>query len=216
MNIELNNQYFKHHDFIQLQNLTQEIVQSTSLLVKKGMNSKDIISLIEDSYHKYDIDRSWHPIKVRIDSDTRLSFSQPSDLNIKIKDGSIFFIDIGTIQNGLEGDVGRSFVFGDFKAGEQLVNICERVFIDTVECWKNKGVSGGELYEFAKSRSQELGVELNLKMDGHRIGSYPHGVFFKGGLSEVEFTPAPGLWILEIQIWCPKLKRGAFYEDLIH
>ena len=44
--------------------------------------------------------------------------------------------------------------------------------------------------DLLKAKSQEFELELNLSMDGHRIGSFPHGVHFKGGLAEVRLTPA--------------------------
>jgi len=51
--------------------------------------------------------------------------------------------------------------------------------------------------------------------DGHRIGDFPHHVFFKGSLTECEETVIPNAWILEIHLWSPDKKFGAFYEDVL-
>jgi len=51
--------------------------------------------------------------------------------------------------------------------------------------------------------------------DGHRIGDFPHHVFFKGAIIECEESLLPNAWILEIQLDHPKLKFGAFYEDIL-
>ena len=54
-----------------------------------------------------------------------------------------------------------------------------------------------------------------MNMDGHRLGSFPHGAFYKGGVAGLDFCPGENAWILEIQIMCQRLGIGAFYEDLI-
>lgn len=215
LNIESNNQLFNIKRFLSFQKLNRELLQTVADKVQLEMNYIDIENLILENFKVHQIDSSWHPIKVRIDTDTLLSFSQKSDPEIKIKQNSIFFIDIGTVKDGLEGDVGETFVFGDDFKKTLLIKKCKTVFDETIKAWKVENLTGPELYKFAQQKSLELNVELNLKMDGHRVGSFPHGVYFKGGLMDIEISPSPNLWILEIQIKCPMLNLGAFYEDLI-
>jgi len=215
LNIESNNHVFNEEKFINFQKLNRQILIDVSLNVEIGMNYLEIEELISKRFKESNIESSWHPVKVRIDADTLLQFSQKSNPEIKIKHDSIYFIDIGSVRDGLEGDVGETFLIGDNAEKKQLIKKCKKVFDETLVAWKKQGLSGPDLYNFAAQKSQSLGVELNLKMDGHRIGSFPHGVFFKGGLLDIDFPPAPNLWILEIQISCPKLNLGAFYEDLI-
>ena len=216
MNIESNNQDFKLDEFLKVQEETRKIVEIVILKAQLGMNVKDIDNLISQEMKKYQIEKSWHPSKVRIDGDTNLLFREKSDESIKLSQGSICFIDIGTIKNCYEGDVGRSFVMGDNQAAKDLVHKCEEIFHHTVNAWRNDQLSGEDLYKFAQGKSLELGVELSLSMDGHRVGSFPHGVYFKGGLAEIDSTPSKNCWILEIQVRCPKLDKSAFYEDLIN
>ncbi len=42
-----------------------------------------------------------------------------------------------------------------------------------------------------------MGYKLNNNMKGHRVGDFPHHVFYKGGLNETEEVPCENLWILE-------------------
>ena len=49
----------------------------------------------------------------------------------------------------------------------------------------------------------------------HRVSDFPHKVHYKGNLGDQDFTPAPNLWILEIQLRHPTENWGAFYEDLL-
>ncbi len=60
---------------------------------------------------------------------------------------------------------------------------------------------------------EKLGVKFFDNVDGHRAGDFPHQVFFRGGIAELDFKPGAGVWILEIQIRHPTLPFGAFYED---
>lgn len=215
MNTEENKQSFNLNAFLELQKNTRSIVENVSRHVEQGMSFLDIETLIVDEYTKVGIEKSWHPTKVRIDEDTVLSFSQKSSPKLKIKPGSIYFIDIGTVRNDLEGDYGKSFVFGESSEKQIICDHCEMVFKQTVEAWRDKKLTGKELYEFAASAATDLGLVLNLKMDGHRLGSFPHGVFYKGGVANLDFSPSPSLWILEVQVMSPTLNVGAFFEDLI-
>lgn len=52
-------------------------------------------------------------------------------------------------------------------------------------------------------------------MNGHRLGDFPHAVYFKGKLGEIDIIPKEKLWVLEILIRHPRKNFGAFFEDLI-
>ena len=56
---------------------------------------------------------------------------------------------------------------------------------------------------------------LNLEMDGHRISDFPHAAIFDGSLADMDFAPAMGLWVLEIQLRHPSKPYGAFFEDIL-
>ena len=72
-----------------------------------------------------------------------------------------------------------------------------------------------ELYRFAAAEAGARGWQLDLEMAGHRIGEHPHAVFHDGLLSQADFTPSAGLWMLEIQLRHPDLPYSAFIEDLL-
>ena len=60
-----------------------------------------------------------------------------------------------------------------------------------------------------------MGWVLQRKVDGHRLSDFPHALYFKGGLDELDFSPSPYAWILEVQLHDPQTNRSAFYEDLL-
>ena len=214
--IEGNGQGFQVSHMFDLQRAAKTILEEVQKEVNVGMNFKDIEALIKRNFLRAGIEKSWHPIKVRIDQDTIKNFREKSDDAIKIKDGSIYFIDIGVVKDGYEGDFGNTFVVGGkSRVKEDLILNCKNVFNRTVQYWRRNQASGSELYDHASSLCKEYGLELNLEMSGHRIGSYPHGVFYKGSLLENTYPISENCWVLEIQVICPSMNLGAFYEDII-
>jgi len=95
------------------------------------------------------------------------------------------------------------------------MSACDIVFQKTAEMCRNKQLNGVDLYNYAEKTSRELGYKLNLKMNGHRLGDFPHTVYSKRKLGEIDFTPKENLCVLEILIRHPKENFGAFFEDLI-
>lgn len=146
---------------------------------------------------------------------TLKSFRERSEENIKLKKNDIFFIDIGPVFEGHEGDYGETFVTGRGEDHLEIKRCCERVFKETAKACREDELTGIELYRFAEACSQRYGYELNLKMSGHRLGDFPHAVNFKGKLGEVNITPKENLWVLEILIKHPQKSFGAFFEDII-
>jgi hypothetical protein len=71
------------------------------------------------------------------------------------------------------------------------------------------------LYKNAVNYSREAGYEFNLRMGGHRLGDFPHALFSKSKLKDIEFIPTSELWILEVHVLDRKNEIGAFFEDLL-
>jgi len=83
------------------------------------------------------------------------------------------------------------------------------------QVWREKKLSGIELYRKAQILADRKGYSLNTQMDGHRIGDFPHALYCQEGLAEVNLVPSPDLWVLEIHILDIKRARGAFFEDVL-
>ena len=215
VDIEQNNQGFSLNNFLLIQEEARQLLEKIFSQISVGMNYLDVERLVLNEYEKIDVKKNWHPVKVRIDGDTILTFREKSDPSKEIDNGSIVFVDLGYVKKGLEADIGRTFVFGKNENYEELIAKCESVFKQTIIYWRENQASGQELYSFAEKKCIELGIELNMKMDGHRLGSFPHGVFYQGGVGEIDFCPSKDCWILEIQVKDSELGVGAFYEDLI-
>jgi methionyl aminopeptidase len=83
------------------------------------------------------------------------------------------------------------------------------------ERWFTSEQTGRELYDFAVATAADHGWKLNMDLSGHRLSDFPHAAHYDGPMAEVDFRPAPKLWVLEIAIIHPTRTFGAFYEDLL-
>jgi Xaa-Pro aminopeptidase len=161
------------------------------------------------------MERIWHPPHIRFGTNTTKIYREKSDGDPVLGDDDIYFIDIGPVFRGHEGDVGATFVTGGDPEKRACADAAKRVFDDVSAAWKTRALTGPALYDYAALRAQELGWRLNLDITGHRVSDFPHAIHRGGDLGDFERTPAPGVWILEIQIVHPSKPFGAFHEDLL-
>ena len=128
---------------------------------------------------------------------------------------TIYFVDIGPIFQGYEGDAGDTFVMGTNPDHHRVKRDVRAIWDQVRDFWFDTGASGRDLYDFAVRTTEDLGWRLNLDLSGHRLSDYPHSAHYDGSLADVGFRPNPNLWVLEIAIVHPEAPFGAFYEDLL-
>ena len=189
--------------------------KKVSELVEVGMCEADGIDLIEQVLKEAGHEKNWHPHKFRIAKNTTLSFREKSDETIRLKKNDIFTIDIGPVWKNFEGDYGETFIFGDNEEFKKIKLESEKIFNDCKKYWQYHQCTGKELYIHAKNLATEKGYILNTNMKGHRLGDFPHHVFYRGGLSEIDKVPAKNIWVLEIHLLNKDRTYGAFFEDII-
>lgn len=183
--------------------------------IHPGMDEAEATLLAKAEFKALGATAHWHRPLVRFGSGTLKIFNEPSDPRTVLQVDDIFFLDVGPVWDGHEGDVGRSFVIGSDPEKTRVVNASRCIWEETSEEWK-KGVTGVSLYAFAEARAKERGVLLVSEIQGHRLSDFPHAALVKGAvLGRQEFVPAPGAWVLEIQVRHPTLPFGAFHEDLL-
>jgi len=159
--------------------------------------------------------RGWHGIHVRFGANTLRNFGEPSVPGVVLGQDDIFFIDIGPVWQGHEGDGGDSFVTGGDPDMARAARDVRALFGMARDAWQADGLSGQGLYAFLDRRAEELGWRFNLDMSGHRLSDFPHAVKHDGALADIAYPPSAGLWVLEVQIRHPERPFGAFYEDLL-
>lgn len=161
------------------------------------------------------VQRIWHPVLIRIGANTTKTFRQKSDPSVRLAENDSYFIDLGLVFDGHEGDVGNTFVVGHSPERQACAEAARLIFHEVAEAWRVRGLSGEALYAFAGERAAAMGWRLNHAIKGHRVGDFPHSIHKGGDLGTLLTTPAARLWILEIQIAHPTQPFGAFYEDML-
>ena len=209
---------YNKEDFRQAQRNGWEVLNALRQRIVPGMNEKEGHKAYTAVLADFEVEKNWHPPKIRFGPNSVKSFRELSDENYRLKENDIFFLDIGPIINGYEADVGQTFILGDVVSSlhSKIISDGEEIFKLTKNQFLERGFSGPELYNFADSEARNRGwMIVGEGANGHRIGDFPHHVFFKGNLRTFPGKLVPGLWILEIQLRSPDMKFGAFFEDVL-
>jgi len=183
--------------------------------MRPGISEEEAHAEAMQVFTELGVERLWHPVLIRIGPNTRKTYRQRSDPGVRLGENDIYFIDLGLVFHGHEGDVGDTFTVGDAPQRQACAEAARTLFAEVADAWRNHGLSGRALYAFATERAQAMGWRFNHAIKGHRLGDYPHSVHKGGDLGTLEDAPSPGLWVLEIQIAHPTEPFGAFYEDLL-
>jgi Xaa-Pro aminopeptidase len=194
---------------------TRAALSKIAAQIRPGMREADAAALAAHELEQAGAEKHWHRIYVRFGENTLLPYGVKSAPDVFLRETDIFFIDIGPVFDGYEGDLGDTFTAGADAEMLRCKRDVRRIFHDTRKHWLVGGVSGADLYQTALVHARERGWILNLNVDGHRLSQFPHHAHFRGGLAEADFQPIAGAWVLEIQIRHPERKFGAFYEDLL-
>ncbi len=195
---------------------TLQVILAASKLIRSGMDEKSAKVLVQEIQATMGAPKSWHPPQIRFGENTLLPFGKIGQ-DVVLSNNDIFFVDIGPIFDGHEGDVGRSFTLGTDPEMKRCCLDVEAIWHEVRDYWFQTQSSGKELYEYATSRAEMRGWVLSFqKANGHRIADFPHAAKIRGSIQGFEGKPASDRWILEIQIRHPSRSFGAFYEDLLN
>ena len=194
---------------------TFEAVHAIAQQITVGMSETDARELAKDILVEMGMDRIWHQLLVRFGTNTLKKFNEPSAGNPILQTNDIFFIDLGVVWDGHEGDAGATFTVGDDADMIACARGCQIIYDEVEAHWRASRCSGRALYEYAEQVATKHGWRLNVEIRGHRVSDFPHAIYKAGNLGDFEGVPQLGLWILEIQIAHPTKPYGAFYEDLL-
>ncbi len=182
--------------------------------MRPGISEDEARTEAAEVFRALGMERLWHPVIIRIGPNTTKTYRERSE-PVRLGENDIYFIDLGLVFEGHEGDVGDTFVTGHAPEKLACAEAARELFHIVAQAWRSKGLSGEALYAFAEQQAEAMGWRLNHEVKGHRVCDFPHSVHKAGDLGELNDTPSSGLWILEIQIAHPTEPYGAFYEDLL-
>jgi len=200
--------------FYHARDVARDMTHELASHIKPGMTEEATHELYKVIYKKHGIEKNWHPPKIRFGPNTLKTFKEVSE-PYTLQEEDIFYIDIGPVVDHHEADFGETFTLGSNFEHKKIADNAAKLFDEVTHEWKEHKLRGTALYQWATKRALALGYKLNMGSDGHRIGDFPHHVFFKGAIIECEEELLPNAWILEIQLDHPKLKFGAFFEDIL-
>jgi hypothetical protein len=206
---------FAKETMLKVRGMTRGIIHDIAARVTPGMVEEDAVDMAKDILATHDMVRGWHDVYVRFGTNTLKTFGAPSDPGIVLKETDIFLIDIGPVWKEWEGDGGETFTVGDNPDMARCGRDACSLFHTVRHKWETEGLSGKALYDFATAEALAMGWELNLDLSGHRLADFPHAAVYDGPMMDVDFTPSPLLWVLEIHIRHPTAGYGAFYEDML-
>lgn len=207
--------HYSHERMLDARERSWTALRDIASRIRPGMNETEAVDLAKVCLDAAGMQRIWHPSIIRFGANTLKTFRERSAPDTVLGDSDIYFIDLGPVFDGHEGDVGDTFVVGDDPTMHACANAARDLFTLTAARWR-EGTTGVELYAYADAQAAAMGWRLNHESKGHRVGDYPHAVHKAGSLGHFDAAPVPGLWILEIQIAHPTLPIGAFFEDLLN
>jgi Xaa-Pro aminopeptidase len=91
---------------------TKEAVALIAGGIKPGMLEEDARQVARETLERLGSHKGWHKTLIRFGTNTTKNFLDPSEPNVRLRDDDIFFVDIGPIWDGSEGDGGDTFVVG--------------------------------------------------------------------------------------------------------
>jgi Xaa-Pro aminopeptidase len=183
--------------------------------MRPGISEDEAKAMALEVFSELGMERLWHPVIIRIGPNTTKTYRERSEPGVRLGENDIYFIDLGLVFDGHEGDVGDTFVTGHAPQKQACAEAARELFHLVADAWRTRGLSGEALYAFAEQQTEAMGWRLNHEIKGHRVSDFPHAVHKAGDLGELGERPSSGLWILEIQIAHPTEPYGAFYEDLL-
>lgn len=194
---------------------TRSAIHAIAERVEVGMVEEDAAAMARDLLGTLGLRKGWHRVVVRFGVNTTKDFEAKSEPGVVLGENDIFFLDVGPVYQGCEGDAGETFVVGDDPDHHRARDDVRGLWNDIRTVWFDRGLTGRELYAHATSAASDRGWRLNLDLSGHRLSEFPHEAHYDGSLADVDLRPQPNLWVLEMAIAHPQRPFGAFYEDLL-
>ena len=195
---------------------TFEAVRRIAAAIRPGDTEGRGLEIANETLEAMGAERLWHKSLVRFGPGTTETFHAPFEPDRVLQPDDIFFVDLGAVFEGHEGDAGDTFVVGGDPEMAACAEAARTLWREVAARWREDRPTGKALYAYALDRAKASGWRLNWQVKGHRVSDFPHAIYNAGPLGALDAIPVPGLWILEIQIRHPMRAFGAFYEDLLY
>ncbi|OAJ52049.1 hypothetical protein A6V36_18145 [Paraburkholderia ginsengiterrae] len=204
---------FRREGILAARERSIDAVYDIAAQLRPGMTMAEATELADRRLRELGAERNWHPTYIRFGPDTTSLVREPDRARL-LCDDDIFFVDIGPVWDGYEGDYADTFVLGEDADRLRCARAVRSIFDETREAWL-RGISGEALYTHAEALARTHSCELVREAEGHRISDFPHALYGPHQLAQAGFAPTDGLWVLEIQLRDQTHEIGAFFEDVL-
>jgi methionine aminopeptidase len=215
--IEKTSQYISCQDIeksIAAGKLAHQVLDEILAFIRPGIKESEVKNYAFSRYEFHALQRPWHMPYIRFGQHTLLTYRDKPKEDRTLGENDIAFADIGIVKDDIEGDAGRTVVFGANEIFNKLADASQTIFAKAAAYWRQQDPQGTHLYTAIEQMTQQVGLAFNLDTAGHLIGTFPHKGW-KQGLNHFPDKAKKGAWVLEIQIRHPELPYGAFFEDLL-
>ena len=134
--------------------------------LKAGVAEDQAREYAADVLQSMGLRKGWHKILVRCGPNTAKNFGEASSPGVILGEDDVFFVDIGPVFEGIEGDAGRlTFVVGDDSDMVRAPAIFKGLWRVVRDHWRDEGSSGADLYGFARKDGCVDGVAAQSAID---------------------------------------------------
>jgi len=196
-------------------------------LIVPGKSESELSAEIVNLAKELGIENFWHKKIVRAGANTLHPYNgDPADLIIQNDD--IVFFDFGTVFNGWEADLGRTYVIGNDPLKLKLKKDIEDAWQEA-NTWysRQKDLTGAQCFHYLTELAKTYGWEYAGDIGGHIVGRFPHeqpddpadlGLdIHPDNHSSIFLLDNQGNkrhWILEIHFVDREKNIGGFFEQL--
>jgi Xaa-Pro aminopeptidase len=187
---ELAERVGERHDgatMLEARRRTQAAVQDVARQVVPGMAEEEGLELTQRMLRAHGFEGDWVAPYLRFGTNTLKKYAEPSDPGVVLAHDDVWFVDVGPLWRGHQCDYAETFAVGKDPERHRMACDVREIFQRTQGHWRSTRATGVE----------------------------PDAELHEGYLAHAEFTPSPGLWMLEVQIRHPERPYGAFFEDLL-
>jgi len=201
---------------LKARDLTFEAVRRIADAIHPGMTEARGGEVAQEILEAMGMERLWHRNVIRFGPGTLETFHGEFTPDYVLQADDLFYVDLGVVWDGHEGDAGDTFVVGGDPEMAACAQAARDLWQEAADRWRDEGLTGAALYDFVQARAEAMGWTLNWEVKGHRVSDFPHAIYKAGALGDFDQAPTTGLWILEVQLAHPTRPIGAFFEDLLY
>lgn len=126
----------KHFDPVLMQRARERswaALQGVRERMRPGISEDEAKAEAVEVFRALGYERLWHPVLVRIGANTTKAYREASDPAVRLGENDIFFIDLGLVFDGHEGDVGATFVIGHAPQQQACADAARTLFDEVAD-----------------------------------------------------------------------------------